>query len=341
MCSDKTGDNLDLCNGFNEGQEDVNFNEDCNPDTPDGFDEGWLNSACDTPANDTNVAGNSGDLDQCKEGQWKCHNGEQKCTDDTGNNLEICNGQDDDCDGQINDDAADDPNVQAQVACDGNTMKANCPAGYNCVNTNDDSDHCKEGAIACAGGSLACVDPSGDNLDLCDGNTNDDCNTITKDGDNEPAAAGVAHGCSATSNSGNANGNLNITATGNAGKQTLTGTIGNTGIHNWYTVKFNKPGVGTAFNPRIKFTTNVGNKYKFDVYKSCNLTQKASCAGAGENSVGRTHWEMKYTYKAQGASGNDKKDNTGFNATYYLKVYRQVNITGTNPCSGYSIEVRK
>ena len=61
---------------------------DCNPATADGAHEPWLGDACDGP-----------DADLCNEGTYSCSGGSQSCSDTTGDDLEVCDGADNDCDG--------------------------------------------------------------------------------------------------------------------------------------------------------------------------------------------------------------------------------------------------
>jgi hypothetical protein len=63
---------------------------DCNPATADGSLEAWLGDPCDGP-----------DSDLCKEGLWSCTGGQQDCSDNTGNDIEICDDADNDCDGEV------------------------------------------------------------------------------------------------------------------------------------------------------------------------------------------------------------------------------------------------
>ncbi|MSP16199.1 MAG: choice-of-anchor D domain-containing protein [Myxococcales bacterium] len=79
---------------------------------------------------------------------------------------EICNGRDDDCDPTTVDGSAE-PLVG--TACDG-----------------VDADLCPEGAIACLGSVLACVEVADNALDLCNG-VDDDCTPATADGSAEPS----------------------------------------------------------------------------------------------------------------------------------------------------------
>jgi cysteine-rich repeat protein len=62
---------------------------DCDPATPDGFSEQWYGDSCDGFL----------DADFCKEGGYICENAMQVCVDTSGESVEVCDGQDNDCDG--------------------------------------------------------------------------------------------------------------------------------------------------------------------------------------------------------------------------------------------------
>ena len=106
------------------------------------------------------VACDGSDADLCAEGVFACDGaGSMICTDTTGDSVELCNGQDDDCDGNI------DEGFSVGAPCDG-----------------PDTDLCKEGTIACAAnGTAFCTDATGDNVELCNG-LDDDCNGVVDDG---------------------------------------------------------------------------------------------------------------------------------------------------------------
>jgi hypothetical protein len=71
----------EVCNGIDD---------DCNADTEDGSQEAWLGATCD-----------GGDTDFCQEGIYSCTSGVQTCSDITGDDIEVCDGQDNDCDGSV------------------------------------------------------------------------------------------------------------------------------------------------------------------------------------------------------------------------------------------------
>ncbi len=68
------------------------IDNDCDPETPDGADEDWFGDPCD-----------GDDTDLCDEGVFDCVFGEMFCTDETGDDVEVCDGIDNDCNGEIDD----------------------------------------------------------------------------------------------------------------------------------------------------------------------------------------------------------------------------------------------
>ena len=74
------------------------------------------------------------------------------CIDGTDEHPEVCNGEDDDCDGKIDEDFSD-----LGTPCDG-----------------PDADECEEGNWICGDGVLSYTDTTDDNVEVCD-NGDDDC----------------------------------------------------------------------------------------------------------------------------------------------------------------------
>ncbi|MEM1413788.1 MAG: C-type lectin domain-containing protein [Myxococcota bacterium] len=205
VCSDTSGDDLELCNGAND---------DCRSDTPDGFDEPTLGDGCD-----------GGDSDLCQEGVVQCVDGMLSCSDRTSGSLDVCNGMDDDCDPSS---ADGDEDAMLGDLCDGadldrcdEGMLRCVSGGLVCDDTTDDipdlcngddddcrpgtpdgsgdarigvpcdgadADRCEEGTTFCGGGAVMCSDDTDDTLELCNG-MNDDCRAGTPDGADDPRVA--------------------------------------------------------------------------------------------------------------------------------------------------------
>ena len=145
VCSDESDDNIEMCN---------TIDDDCNPATPDGVGELWFGDPCDGL-----------DTDLCEEGAFECTDAVQVCSDESDDNIEICNTFDDDCNPATPDGTGEpwfgDP-------CDG-----------------IDGDLCEEGVSFCDGGNQSCDDETGDLLDVCDGFDND-CDPTSADGSEDP-----------------------------------------------------------------------------------------------------------------------------------------------------------
>src|SRR5262245_14538684 len=104
---------FEVCNGIDDDRD---------PSTLDGAEDIAVGEPCDGP-----------DADYCAEGSIVCVDGQLLCNDATSDNVEECNGEDDDCDGAVDEgfDLASDP--------------GNCGAcGHACANAN--------GGVACSAG---------------------------------------------------------------------------------------------------------------------------------------------------------------------------------------------
>ena len=163
-CDDSADDTIqEVCN---------DVDDDCDGVTDEGFPDKGL--ACD-----------GGDNDLCQEGVWQCGEAGLICTDNSGDNLELCNGQDDDCDGQ-----ADEGYDLKGEPCDG-----------------ADSDLCNEGLWTCNGSDLVCSDTTGPNTEQCNGQDDDCDGDIDEDllqacetdcgGGIETCVLGIWKGCTA------------------------------------------------------------------------------------------------------------------------------------------------
>lgn len=145
VCSDTMEETPEQCDGIDN---------DCDPSTVDGSEEEWYLQPCD-----------GSDSDLCEEGEYDCVSGSQVCGDSTGDILDLCNGDDDDCDPETVDGADEDWHG---APCDG-----------------PDTDLCIEGEYECDGSGRVCSDDTDDTTEECNG-TDDDCNPHTdEDEDND------------------------------------------------------------------------------------------------------------------------------------------------------------
>jgi subtilisin-like proprotein convertase family protein len=96
----------------------------------------------------------------CNPGHYECLNGHWLCSGEAGPSLEICNGDDDDCDGTADEAAA---------------IAANDPrVGQQCGTT---TGECDPGFSVCSGGSISCTPVHGPVDETCNGK-DDDCDNL-------------------------------------------------------------------------------------------------------------------------------------------------------------------
>ncbi|WNG58007.1 hypothetical protein F0U59_27070 [Archangium gephyra] len=142
-CSDTTADSVEICNLSDD---------DCDGEVDEDFHTG---ESCDGK-----------DLDLCAEGEFVCNaSGAAVCSDVTSNTLERCNGSDDDCDGEVDEDF----DLMKDPAHCGRCDKA-CGASEWCV-----SGACLPSSeLSCGNGldddgdtKLDCDDPDCDGAPAC------------------------------------------------------------------------------------------------------------------------------------------------------------------------------
>lgn len=139
VCSDMTGDNIEICDGIDN---------DCDLSTADGDQDPMQGFVCDGP-----------DTDLCNEGFLFCDGGSLVCSDQSSDELDLCDGFDNDCNPETPD-GSQDPAVG--TPCDG-----------------ADLDLCMEGVYQCISGTLVCGDNTGNSIEICGDDIDNDCDGMT------------------------------------------------------------------------------------------------------------------------------------------------------------------
>ena len=209
ICSQDVPSSNEKCNGLDD---------DCDGDQDEGNPDGG--GACDTGA-----------LGKCKAGTFICSNGGLSCVQNQQSSSELCNGIDDDCDGDL-----DEGNPEGGGPC--NTgLSGICAAGTDlcqggqlickqtnpavpeqCNNLDDDCDKavdegnpggggicstglfgvCAVGTDLCQGGQIICSQNVQSSSEKCN-NLDDDCDNSVDEGDPEggvPCVTGLFGVCS-------------------------------------------------------------------------------------------------------------------------------------------------
>jgi hypothetical protein len=142
----------------------------CVPGAPsaevcDGVDND-CNGSVDEADPELGLACSTGDLGACGPGTWSCQQGALVCVPDGAPTPELCNGLDDNCEGNV-----DEGNPEGGAACDTGAFGV-----------------CQAGIITCSNGGLSCEASELPSPELCNG-LDDDCDGAVDQGDPEGGGA--------------------------------------------------------------------------------------------------------------------------------------------------------
>jgi hypothetical protein len=260
---------------------------------------------------------------------------------------ETCNGQDDDCNGTI-----DDPGLVNNIPCS---------TGLQGV--------CAQGKTLCSGGSSQCVPnvAPGSQAEICD-SVDNNCNGQVDEMNPTPActsqnpnaqfvqtwscvsgtcqitACQFGHadintapgdGCECTtdswSNSCGVAGSLSVPL---GGSVDMIGKIESANGSDWVTFNFTVNGLGQAYHPKVQLVDSAGGQYAMDVMVNCNSAAGCSTTGGGNNESGINVnvWEQSYSYTPGDGCCSD---NTPRQSSVRVRIFRKNGDTPT--CASYKV----
>jgi hypothetical protein len=220
-----------------------NRNQNPSAEVCNGLDDN-CNGAVDEGNPGGGVACSTGQLGVCAAGTTACTGGAIVCNRNVSPSPEVCNGRDDNCNGQI-----DEGNPGGGQACSTGLLGV-----------------CAAGTTACTGGSIVCNENVPPSREICDGLDNDCDGRVDLD----------AYIPEPIPNSCGAAGSYTVNV-GPGGQNDVVGHVDPSG-DDFFLVQFTAVGgAGTYFHPKIDLIDSGGGQFAILVYQSCS--SGAQCGG--------------------------------------------------------------
>jgi len=129
----------------------------------------------------------------CVAGSWICEDGLLRCSGQTPPTEEVCNGEDDDCDGDVDEDAVDVgvPCGEGATGCIRGTSRCSASGELLCDEEQDplnescgtNQGECRTGRWLCDGGEVVCNGSTDPTEEVCGDGLDTDCDGLTDGND--------------------------------------------------------------------------------------------------------------------------------------------------------------
>jgi hypothetical protein len=245
---------------------------------------------------------------------------------------EICDRKDSNCDGFIPPEEIDGDGDDVTICegdCDDTEPTVYGGAPEACSGIDEDCDGIADNGLF----TDMCPPPTNVAVTQCISGTPSECAIVDCDGGFFDIDTTYGTGCECQDNSAGSNCGTALsvgTIPIGGASTTRTGVLPLASSADWFTVHYPSNGRGPGQGmPEIKFASNPGNNYRFDVYLNCNGA--TSACGSGESPTGNTSWD----FQDDSINTPFRSNGVAWPSNVYVRVYR---INGGNNCTTFEIE---
>ncbi len=265
-----------------------------------------LDNNCNGSADEGNPGGgggcSTGLQGVCSAGTMQCQNGALSCKQNLMPSVEICDGLDNNCNGQT-----DEGNPGGGAGCNTGLLGV-----------------CSAGTITCQGGALSCKQNVMSSSEICGDNLDNNCDGLTDLNALATPSDGIPNTCATA-------GNLTLNVA--KGQQTdVSGTIDPLG-EDYFRVNFvSVPGVGVGYHPKIDLIASGGGQYVMEVLTT-------ACAATSPCGTFGTTWEFNFADNPNTCQsfGNCTDNNTRYSSVI---VHVKRAVAGSNTtCTPWTVRI--